>query len=273
MVAGYQLQNVGARYGGRADWALRDVSLTIEPGELIGIIGPNGSGKSTLLKLLAGLMAPQQGELRLERRPLADYAIGERARRIAVVPQSAHVVFPFTAREIIAMGRLPHRALRTADWSLAAAVGWPSETEADRTIVESVIEQLELGSIAERSVLELSGGERQKVFLARAFAQEPSILLLDEPTASLDLHHQAAIHRLVRAMHEERGVTVVMVSHDLNLAALFARRLVLLECGAVRRIGAPDDVLTQAELDRLYDRAVVVDRHPDAPAPRITLRP
>jgi iron complex transport system ATP-binding protein len=266
--AGYRLDGVSFRYPGRAEWAVRDLALTIAPGEIIGIIGPNGSGKSTVLKLLVGFLRPQQGDVQLDGRPLGHYAVRALAQRVAVVPQSVQFVFPFTVREIVGMGRMPHRTDR-AGW----LGGWAVESQTDREAVQIALAEMELEPIAERSILELSGGERQKVLLARALAQQPSILLLDEPTASLDLHHQAAVYRRVRALNQQRGVTVVLVSHDLNLAALFARRLVLLDRGRIRRVGTPDEVLTQTELDALYAQSVIVDRHPSADAPRVTLRP
>lgn len=266
--AGYRLDSVGFRYPGGAGWAVQALTLAIAPGEVVGLIGPNGSGKSTLLKLLAGLLGPQEGHVQLDGQPLEHYGVHALARRVAVVPQSIQFVFPFTVREIVGMGRMPHRAGRSG-WFGGLSVESPS----DRETVHTALAEMELESIAERSVLELSGGERQKVLLARALAQQPAILLLDEPTASLDLHHQSAVYRRVRALNRERGVTVVLVSHDLNPAALFARRLILLDRGRIRRVGSPDDVLTQAELDALYARAVIVDRHPSADAPRVTLRP
>lgn len=266
--AGYQLENVGFRYPGRTEWAVRELTLAITPGDVVGIIGPNGSGKSTLLKLLAGLLRPQQGAVQLDGRLLGHYTIRALAQRVAVVPQSVQFVFPFTVREIVGMGRLPHRAARSDWWR-----GWRPERPADRGAVQDALSGMELEPVADRSILELSGGERQKVLLARSLAQQPSILLLDEPTAALDWHHQSVVYRRARALNQEQGVTVVLVSHDLNLAALFARRLVLLDRGRVRRVGTPDEVLTQAELDALYAQAVVVDRHPSADAPRVTLRP
>ena len=264
---GYRLDGVGFRYPGGADWAVRDLTLTIAPGEVVGIIGPNGSGKSTVLKLLAGLLRPQQGLLQLDDQPLAGYAVRAMARRIAVVPQLVQFVFPFTVREIVAMGRMVHRA--ESGW----LGGWSAETQADREAVRAALADMELESIAERSVLELSGGERQKVLLARSLAQQPAMLLLDEPTAALDWHHQSMVYRRARALNDERRMTIVLVSHDLNLAALFARRLVLLDRGRIRRVGTPDEVLTQTELDALYAQAVIVDRHPSADVPRVTLKP
>jgi ABC-type cobalamin/Fe3+-siderophores transport system ATPase subunit len=266
--AGYRLEGVCFRYPGRAEWAVRDLTLAITPGDVVGVIGPNGSGKSTLLKMLAGLLRPQQGEMQLDGRPLGHYAIRVLAQRVAVVPQSVQFVFPFTVREIVGMGRIPHRVEQSGWWG-----GLSAASQTDRDAVDMALIDMELEPVAERSILELSGGERQKVLLARALVQQPSILLLDEPTTSLDLHHQAAVYRRARSLNQKQGVTVVLVSHDLNLAALFARQLILLVGGRVRRIGSPDEVLTQAELDALYERAVIVDRHPSADAPRVTLRP
>jgi iron complex transport system ATP-binding protein len=266
--AGYRLEGVCFRYPGRVEWAVRDLTLEVTPGDVVGVIGPNGSGKSTLLKMLAGLLRPQQGEIQLNGRPLGHYAIRVLAQQVAVVPQSVQFVFPFTVREIVGMGRMPHRIEQSGWWGGLSAV-----SQTDRDAVDMVLIDMELEPVAERSILELSGGERQKVLLARALVQQPSILLLDEPTASLDLHHQAAVYRRARSLNQQQGVTVVLVSHDLNLAALFARRLILLDGGRVRRIGSPDEVLTQAELDSLYAQSVVVDRHPSADVPRVTLRP
>jgi iron complex transport system ATP-binding protein len=267
---GYRLDGAGFHYPAQAAWALRDVALTIAPGEFVGVIGPNGSGKSTLLKLLAGFLAPHQGQVFLDGQPLGRYPARALAQRIAVVPQSTHFVFPFTVQEIVEMGRVAQRAARAGRLGM---LGWPGETVEDRAIVSRALEQLELAPLAPRSILELSGGERQKALVARALAQQPSILLLDEPTAFLDLHHQASVWRLVQALHREQGVTVVAVSHDLNLAALFCQRLVLLDQGRVRRAGPPGEVLTQSELDALYGQAVLVDRHPLAAVPRVTVRP
>jgi len=274
----FRLNGAGYRYPGRADWAVRDVTLTIAPGERIGLIGPNGSGKSTLLKLLSGFLRPQQGEVQLNGSPVESMAAWQLAQQVAVVPQSVQFIFPFTVREIVAMGRLPRRLARSESWKnwlggLPVSAGWSAEGRDDRVAVQAALADMELEPIADRSVLELSGGERQKVLLARALAQHPAILLLDEPTAALDWHHQSVVYRRVRALNEEQGATVVLVSHDLNLAALFARRLVLLDGGRIRRIGSPDEVLTQAELDALYAQSVVVDRHPSADAPRVTLKP
>jgi iron complex transport system ATP-binding protein len=264
----YHLTGVGFCYPGRREPALRGIDLTIEPGEFLGVIGPNGSGKSTLLKLLAGFFPPATGRILLGDRPLGGYSARALAQEIAVVPQSVHFVFPFTVEEIVRMGRLPHRAA-----SMMGLTAWAGDGADDSRIVRTALEQLELEPLAQRSILELSGGERQKALIARALVQQPKILLLDEPTAFLDLHHQLAVYRLVQALNREQGVTVVAVSHDLNVAALFGRRLLLLDRGAIRRVGPPGDVLTQAELDALYGRAVVVDRHPLADAPRVTLQP
>ncbi|MEW6325369.1 MAG: ABC transporter ATP-binding protein [Nitrospirota bacterium] len=260
----FELTGAGCSYPGSGLWAVRHLSLTVQPGEFLGVIGPNGSGKSTLLKLLSGFLRPHEGAVGFEGRPIGGYSARSLARRIAVVPQLGQFAFPFTVEEVVAMGRAPHQA---------ALAPWSAPAPEDRAAIEEAMAQLELERLRDRSVLELSGGERQKVLVARALAQRTSVLLLDEPTASLDLHHQLAVYRLLRALNTNQRMTVVAVSHDLNLAALFSHRLALLEGGAVRRVGPPAEVLTQAELDALYGQAVVVDRHPLAAVPRVTVRP
>jgi iron complex transport system ATP-binding protein len=260
----FELHEVGCSYPGSGLWAVRGLSLAVQPGEFLGVIGPNGSGKSTLLKLLSGFIRPQEGTVSFDGRPIGSYRANALARQIAVVPQQGQFAFPFTVGEMVGMGRAPYQT---------ALAPWSAQAPEDRAMVGQALAQLELESLEHRSVLELSGGERQKVLVARALAQHTNILLLDEPTASLDVHHQLAVYRLLRTLNVERQVTVVAVSHDLNLAALFSHRLALLDEGAIRCVGAPAEVLTQAELDALYGGAVVVDRHPLMATPRVTLRP
>ncbi len=260
----FELHEAGCSYPGSGLWAVRHLSLTVQPGEFLGVIGPNGSGKSTLLKLLSGFIRPQEGTVSFDGRPIGSYPARALARQIAVVPQQGQFAFPFTVGEMVGMGRAPYQA---------ALAPWSAQAPEDLAVIGQALSQLNLDALADRSVLELSGGERQKVLVARALAQQTNILLLDEPTASLDVHHQLAVYRLLRSLNVERQMTVVAVSHDLNLAALFSHRLALLDGGAIRRIGSPAEVLTQAELDGLYGQAVLVDRHPSAAVPRVTVRP
>jgi iron complex transport system ATP-binding protein len=255
-----EADGIGFAYGDVA--VLEDVGLRVAPGELVGVIGPNGSGKTTLVRLLSGVLRPRRGVVRLEGRPLASYARREVARRLAVVPQDPHVEFPFTALEVVLMGRAPHRSgLRFAG-------------PHDLAVAREAMARLDVGGALEARTLEsLSGGERQRVLLARALAQEPSVLLLDEPTTHLDLRHQAGMHDVVRALCRERGVAVVSVLHDLNLAALYCDRLVLLGGGRVLREGPPAAVLTPEILAAAYGTPVYVGRHEATGGPIVLPRP
>ena len=239
-----EAERVSFAYG--PNEVLRQVSLALVPGELVGVIGPNGSGKTTLVRLLSGVLAPAGGTVRLGGRPLAAYRRGEIARRLAVVPQDPAVEFPFTALEVVLMGRAPH----------LPTFGFPRAR--DVAIARAAMARLEVAELADRPLDRLSGGERQRVLLARALAQEPQALLLDEPTTHLDLRHQAGIHDVVRELRCERGTAVLSVLHDLNLAATYCDRLVLLAEGRIARQGTPDAVLTRDALGAAYGAAVYV---------------
>ena len=229
---------------------LAGVGLAVAPGELVGVVGPNGSGKSTLVRLLAGLAVPRTGEVRLEGRPLAAWPRRERACRLALVPQDPRLDFAFTVLEVALMGRAPH----------LASLGFAGAR--DLAIAREALARLEVGHLEHRSVDALSGGERQRVFLARALAQEPAVLLLDEPTTHLDLRHQTGLHDLVRARCAERGLAVVSVLHDLNLAAAFCDRVLVLERGRAAAVGTPAEVFRPDLLARVFDAPVHVERHP-----------
>jgi iron complex transport system ATP-binding protein len=240
-------EHVSFRYGPRP--VLHDVSLALAPGDVIGIIGPNGSGKTTLLRLLSGVAAPDGGAVRFEGTPLARLRRRELARRVAVVPQDPVLEFGFTALEVVLMGRAPHLP------RLAFAGA------RDDVRPPAAMARLEVADLAGRALDQLSGGERQRVLLARALVQEPRVLLLDEPTTHLDLRHQAGMYEVVRELARTRGTAVVSVLHDLNLAALYCERLVLLAGGRVVRDGPPEAVLTAAVLSTAYGAAVHVGVH------------
>lgn len=228
---------------------LRDVSLAVAPGELVGVIGPNGGGKTTLVRLLSGVARPQAGTVSLGGRPLTALRRREVARGIAVVPQDPRVDFPFTALEVVLMGRAPH------------AVGpFVLPDARDVALARTAMGRLDVAGVERRSLDHLSGGERQRVLLARALVQEPEVLLLDEPTTHLDLRHQVGIYDVVRVLARERGLAVVSVLHDLNLAALYCDRLVLLAGGRVAREGRPAEVLTVEVLTAAYGTPVFVGR-------------
>src|SRR5437762_6485937 len=228
---------------------LSEVSLAVAPGELVGVIGPNGCGKTTLVRLLSGVLAPRAGSVRLRGAALGTYRRRELARRLAVVPQDPTIDFPFTALEVVLMGRAPH----------LSALAFPRAR--DLALAREAMARLEVAEVESRPLDRLSGGERQRVLLARALAQEPEVLLLDEPTTHLDLRHQAGIHDVARALARERGHAVVSVLHDLNLAALFCDRLMLLAGGVVVGQGSPEAVLTVDALQQAYQTQVYVGRN------------
>lgn len=269
----YHVQDVAFSYESRrgpawadADgWALRGLTCDVREGEILGIIGPNGSGKSTLLKLLGSIIPPQQGTIRLQDRPLSSFARQELARIVAYVPQQSSVVFPFTLAEFVLMGRFPHR--RTG--GMLGGFGW--ETAEDVRVAGQAMGAMEILHLADRMISDVSGGERQRAFIARALTQAPRVLLLDEPTVFLDLRHQVDICAILRRLNREQALTVVLVSHDLNLASQSCDRLLLLEEGSLIRLGVPSAVLQPEVIESVYRCPVLIDRHPASGVPRVTL--
>ena len=225
---------------------LRGLTLGIERGRLACLLGPNGSGKTTLLRILVGLLEPGAGEVRLAGVPLAEYPRGALARRVAYVPQETLSSVGFTVLETVLMGRSPH----------TGALGF--ESPADWYAAREALRQTNTEPFAERSLEELSGGERQRVIIARALAQEPDLILLDEPTSFLDIRHQHAIYGLLGRLVREKNLTVVCISHDLNLAAAYADDLVLVSRGRVVASGRPADVIRPEVLSPVYETPVEV---------------
>ncbi len=236
---------------------LHRVSLEIGFGELVAIVGPNGAGKSTLLRLLAGTMAPWQGSIELLGKPLAAFDRRALARNVAMLGQDNAVAFPFTVLEVVLMGRAPHLA------------PFSFESPRDLAIARAALERLGLLELATRYVQELSGGERKRVVLARALAQQPKVALLDEPTAFLDLKHVAEIFAVLRELCLHDGLAVLATLHDLNAAALYADRVFLLKDGATVASGPPEQVFTSETLCAVYDTDVYVGRNPVTGAPII----
>ena len=265
----YDVQSLRFRYQSRdvrsSEWVLNDVSFQVLEGEVVGIVGPNGSGKTSLLKILARLANPEQGRVSLFGRNLADMAPAEVARVVGVIPQDTQQLFPFTVAETVLMGRFPHHPHDR----LGAGFGW--ESAEDVMIAEEAMATMDILHVAHRAVTELSGGERQRTVIARALTQTPKVLLLDEPTAFLDLHHQVEIGSVLRRVKEERGTTVILVSHDLNLVSQYCDRLLLLADGEVVRLGSPEAVIEPEVLEKVYRCRVLVDRHPTSGVPRVTL--
>ncbi len=228
-------------FGYHRKTVLKDVSFRIEPGEFVGIIGPNGAGKSTLLKLLDGILTPAAGHLSLHGKEIKHYSRREFARIVGYVPQLFTVSFHFTAEEIVAMGRFPHQG-----------AGWRESTQ-DRLAVERAMELTECKALRHRDFFTLSGGERQRVILASALAQEPEILLLDEPTTALDVKHQIHFYRILQRLSREERKTVLVVTHDILLALRFSQRLLVLKNGQLIADGPTRQVVTSELLSEVYE--------------------
>jgi ABC-type cobalamin/Fe3+-siderophores transport system ATPase subunit len=239
------VESVSAGYGPRH--VLADVDLALEGGSFVALVGPNGAGKSTLLRCLAGLLRPSAGRVLLDGRDLASVSRAAIARRIAVVPQTFDTLFPFTVREIVSLGRTAR----------LGAFAIPRQD--DVVAVQRALEELDLTSLAERRVDEVSGGERQRVVLAMALAQEGDVLLLDEPTVHLDPGHQRATLAFIRHLARERGLAVVAVLHDLNLASALCDRVVVLAEGRVVSDGAPLRVLDASTVRRVFGSGLDVE--------------
>lgn len=256
MKTALRLRHLHLSYGTHR--VLNDISLAVNGGEFFIIIGPNGSGKTSLVKVASGAVRPQTGEVEVLEHPLRRYSRRALARIVAVVPQVAPADVPFTVAEVVLMGRSPH-------------LPWLGlERPKDREIARQAMHFTRVEHLAGRKLNELSAGERQRVLIARAIAQRPRLMVLDEPTSALDLAHQVQIMDLMEQLRDDEGTTVVMVSHDLNLAALYADRLLLMKEGNVVGLGEPAQVLTFDTLERVYRCVLLVDENPLKEVPRVT---
>jgi len=252
-----EVHSVSFRY--HEDWVLQDVSFRVEKGEFVGVIGPNGSGKTTLLKILYRLLSPQKGEILFELVPMRKMNRNDIAKRIAVVSQETQLLFPFSVLETVLMGRSPYLGHLMF------------ESEKDLEIAKKAMEWTNILPFSERPMDELSGGERKRVFIARALAQEPEVILLDEPTANLDIHHQIDFLDLILTLNRERGLTMVMASHDMNIASEFCDRLILLQDGRIYKVGTPQEVITKENIKSVFGCEVGIDQNPVSGMPRINL--
>jgi iron complex transport system ATP-binding protein len=232
------------------------VGLSVERGEMVGILGPNGSGKTTLLRVLSAVLTGK-GEVKINGENIKNYGRRELSKLFAVVPQEGRANFPYTVAEIVLMGRASHHS------------PFVLEGKKDLEVARASMELTDSLTLAQRYLHELSGGEKQRVMIARALAQEPEILLLDEPSAFLDLKHQVQIFELLRRLNRERGLTIIAALHDINLAALFFPRLVILHDGKIHRDGSPADVLTEKTIEEVYGIRVRIEK--DQSAERLQL--
>jgi len=242
-------------------FSLKHINLTVTKGEMVALIGPNGSGKTTMIKLTAGVLPPDEGKVLLDGVSLKTLSRREIARRIAVVPQYFYMPFAFTVGEVVMLGRTPF------------IHAFSGVTGSDHHIARQAMRLAGIEQFSKRIFNELSGGERQKVILAMALAQEPGLLLLDEPTAHLDINHQVEMLEMVKRLNQEEGVTVIGAMHDLNLAALYFDRLVMLREGTVVTEGFPSEVLTAMTIQDVFGASVQVRQHPSAGVPCIIILP
>lgn len=240
---------------------LRDISFDVEQGEFVSLIGPNGAGKTTLLKILNRLLIPQRGNVFIFGRDLNSYTRKEIAQVIGFVPQDNVFMFPYTVMEVVLMGRTPY----------LKGIGF--ESKKDIEIALEVMDLTKTIHLADKPITSLSFGERQRVLIARALAQQPKIILLDEPNAHLDISHQIEIFALLKTLATEKNVTIISVSHDLNLVASYSDRVILLSKGQIYSIGKPDVVLAKENIKDVYGVDVIVDTNPATGKVRVTLLP
>jgi iron complex transport system ATP-binding protein len=247
--AAFEAADVAFTYRGARQPALDDLTLRVPVGAFYAILGPNGSGKSTLLKLLLGVLRPRTGIVYFRDRDVGAWHRRDLARRVGVVAQNEDIAFPITVHEMVSMGRYPHLG------------PWRRPGRDDHAAIERAMERCEVTEFSARPVSTLSGGERQRARLARALAQEPDTLVLDEPTASLDVSHEMSFFELLADLRTRESATVLVVTHNINLAARYADHLLLLDRGAVAAEGTPAEVLTRDNVERVYKWPVAVVEH------------
>ncbi|MDP2938850.1 MAG: ABC transporter ATP-binding protein [Candidatus Omnitrophota bacterium] len=240
---------------------IQDISFEIKRGEFLSIIGPNGSGKSTLLRLMSRVLYPREGRILFEDKDIAKMKLKQLAQNIAFVPQDTLISFSFTVWEIVVMGRIPHLGRLQL------------ETQKDLSIAENSLLLTDSLQLKDKKIDQLSAGERQRIIIAKALAQEPILLFLDEPTSHLDIGHQIEILDLLKKLNREKGLTIVMVLHDLNLASEYCNRIILLKEGKIFKSGSPEEVLTYQNIEAVYKTIVVVNRNPISSKPYVLVMP
>jgi iron complex transport system ATP-binding protein len=253
------LRKVGFRYA--ASWAVKAVDLDVFPGEMLGMLGPNGSGKTTLLKLLDGMLLPHEGEVLVRGKSMGTLKRAEVAKVVAMVAQENFFRFAFSVLEVVLMGRFSHLGKLQF------------ESNKDLEIAVDALRATHSLELSQRSIHELSGGEKQRVLLARALAQEPGVILLDEPTSFLDLKYKKEIFDLIAVLTREKGLAVVVVSHDIDLVSQYCHRVLMLKQGSVRLAGTPDQVIDEESIRTVYECDALVDRNPITGKPRVSLKP
>lgn len=238
---------------------LKNISIEVEEKEFLGVIGPNGSGKTTLLKVLSRGIKQTSGEILFKGKNILTLRTKYLATNIAIVPQEEAIIFPFTVFEIVMMGRAPY--IRRFSW----------ETRSDIDIAEKSMKLADVLHLKNRLINELSSGERQRAIIARGLAQKPKVLLLDEPTSHLDINHQIEIFNLLKRLNEEELITIVVVSHDINLASKYCRRLILLKNGKIFKQGNVNKVVTKQNIKNVYSIDIKLIKNPETNTPNILL--
>ncbi len=247
--AALSIDGVSVRYPGTGALALAEVTLAFRAGEVAALLGANGAGKSTLLRVAAGLVRPTDGAARIDGTDMRSLSRQAVARRIAFVPQSADVPRGFRVREVVAMGRAPHQGL------------WMRESADDRSATAEAIARCDLAHLSERAVEALSGGEQRRVAIARALAQRPRVLLLDEPAAFLDVRHRLSLHELLAEVAARERIACAVATHDLDAAARFASRAVLMRSGRIVAAGSPDEVMDSSHLEAIFEAEILEGVH------------
>lgn len=246
---------ISARYDEKGELAVDDVSFDLRSGELIAVLGPNGAGKTTLVRLLSGIQKTISGNVTIFGAPISSLDRSALAKKIAVVRQTEPIAFGFSVREVVMMGRAPHQT------------GWLRATREDDAIVEAAMKRMDVLELADRQARELSGGEARRVAIARAFAQTPKILLLDEPGAFLDVRHQLALYDRLANEVKENNLACMVVMHDLNMATQYADRIVLMQNGKLIACGTPREVMTEARVHDVFGARLLAGVHPKSNAP------
>jgi iron complex transport system ATP-binding protein len=254
----YNIEKLFFKYN--SHYTLSDINFQIDSGATLGIIGPNGSGKTTFIKLLANVLKPEKGKVTLFGKDISKIKREDLAKTVAYVPQSIEIIFPFTVFEVVLMGRAPYLK------------GLGFENEEDYSIASKIIEDLDIKNIMHKPYNSLSGGEKQRVSIARALCQLPEVILLDEPNAHLDISHQLEIFNFMKNLNKTENVTVISVSHDLNLASIYFDKILILKEGTIIAAGTPDEVFTKEQIKGVFNTNVEVDSYYEN-KPRITIIP
>ena len=241
----YRVNSINFRYNGTT--IVNNITLNIKEGEFLSILGPNGAGKTTLIKILTGVIKDIEGEVYLYSRPLHHYKRREFARIVSFLPQNPEINLPFQVKDVVMMGRFPY-------------IGrFEMEKPRDTEVVEYAMKLLNIDHLAKRHLMELSGGEVKRVFIAQAIAQESKILFLDEPTANLDINYQIEIFRILKDFNTRLNKTIILITHDINHAARFAKRIVLLRNGKVVKSGGPEEIINEDNLKRVYNTNLKIE--------------